>query len=150
MSKNKFYTLFIIGLIISNIILLGFMLMAPPPPPKKQDRKKIVIERLNFDEQQVEAYKGLIKVHRTDVESREEGLRIAKEALYAQLPLAPEDSQKDSLLTTITTLQAEIEAIHYNHFADIKNLCTEAQLKDFEALAKDLAKIFAPKGAKKK
>jgi periplasmic protein CpxP/Spy len=41
-------------------------------------------------------------------------------------------------------LQKKIEAVHYNHFKEIKKLCKPDQAEYFESLTGELADFFSP------
>lgn len=141
MNKNKFYLSCIVALIISNIVLVGFMLMGGPPPP--HGPKHIIIQKLNFDEAQIKDYERLIKKHKNDIDAKLEEFKLAKKDLYNQL-LETENSTKNAaLLAKIGAVQVEMEAIHYDHFLAIKTLCKPAQKNNFEVLVGELTKLFS-------
>ena len=148
MNKNTFYIIVIIGLMASNLLLASFLLFKKPPHPHhphKNNPRKIIIERLHFDADQVKAYTELIDVHGNRIQEKEKVLRSAKNELYALL-VTSNELRVDSLSTVIANTQKEIEIIHFNHFKDIKNICkNDTQQADFEALATELSAIFSPK-----
>ena len=51
---------------------------------------------------------------------------------------------KDSLITLLNSYQNQVEETHFKHFEDIKKLCHQDQLEDFNELTEDLSRIFAP------
>lgn len=145
MTKNKFYIGLIIGLVTSNLLLAGFILFKKPPPHRKHLPRKIIIKKLNFNEDQIERYNLLIDDHKALIEDKERKIIIAKNQLYRQLAEPVLNDQSDSLLLVIANAQKEIEGIHFNHFKEIKNLCNSDQQELFTALAGKLANIFTPK-----
>lgn len=156
MSKQKFYIVVIIGLLISNLLLIGFMFPKrghkPPAKGMKLDGpRSIIIEKLKFDDVQVASYDELIEVHQTNIKEQDEQIFAIKNGMYKTLN---ESDAKlvDSLSVEIASAQKAIEVLHYNHFLDIKKLCKPEQLKDYEMLTKDIAKLFSrkPKGKKRK
>ena len=64
MNKKYFLIIIIIGLLLSNLLLIGFI-----TSQKKEKRqgpiqpKNIIIDRLHFNENQVLAYELLVKNH---------------------------------------------------------------------------------------
>lgn len=151
MSKIKLLSIAVIGLLAINFGILGFLFLRKPPmregpgslgPPEERP-KHIIIERLHFDKEQVTRYEQLISEHRNKIRVLDEEIRATKNNLYSTLN---DDSSlnRDSLETRLGEIQKEIETTHYNHFADIKKLCHPDQLKDFNRLTADLAKVFAP------
>jgi len=149
MSKIKILTIAVIGLLIMNLAVIGFLFLRKPPmrepshiPP--EDRPKmIIIERLHFDKDQVSQYEQLISQHRNMIRKLEEGIRNTKNSLYSTLA---EGSvlNKDSLENKLGDFQKQIEETHYSHFADIKKLCKPDQVNYFNDLTVDLARFFAP------
>lgn len=149
MNKTTFYIVIIILLIILNGIF-GFMLFnrpshgGPMGPPNPEGPKKIIIEKLDFSENQIEQFDELIEEHRNLITQKEEGLRTLKNELYGQL-LVDEESQKvNEISEKIGAIHVEIEHIHFQHFEDIKKICTQDQLDDYSDLVKELGMLFAP------
>lgn len=158
MSKIKLLTIAVIGLLLINIGIVGFLMMkkSPMPPkgrppigmegklPGKQDGpKKIIAERLHFDKEQVVAYDKLIAAHQISVKALNDSIKIAKNNLYQSLQ-SENLAGKDSLVNLLGVLQKQIELVHYEHFARLKKICKPDQLNDFNELTKELARFFAP------
>lgn len=142
MNKKHFY-IFVIGLlVVSNFFLLYFLLQKPKGHMPPDGPKNIIIERLNFDDNQIIDYEKLIHQHRKDI--RENDLKILglKNELYLLLMENEVESSIDSLTTEIGKIQKNIEKIHFSHFQDIKALCKQEQIDEFEILSKELAAIF--------
>lgn len=148
MGKTKFITFLAIGLLLSNLLLVGYIMLnrsqpTHQPPPRHGGPRNIIIERLHFSEEQVTEYDKLIQWHRSEIDKRDHKMRELKNQLYSTLSNLS-DNTKDSLIATIANTQQEIERIHYKHFEDIKRLCTPQQQADFEKLTKEIAALFAP------
>lgn len=142
MNKVKFLSIIAIGLLISNLVLAGFMLFKKPKHPMKEGPKKIVIEKLHFDDKQVEQYETIIKEHQKKIRASDEKILNFKNALYTTLTKENSTIQRDSLINQIASVQAEIENIHYNHFLEMKALCKPEQQQYFEALTQEIATLF--------
>ena len=142
MKNLKYLQLIIILLVILNILLVLFIFLRKPPRP--EGPKNIIIERLHFDQRQIDEYELLIDQHRKDIQQNEEEMMILKSALYETL-LNENAVEKDSLVKLIGKKQEEAEMINYNHFADIKKICKSDQQKDFKALVHDLGRLFSHK-----
>ena len=145
MNKNKFLWIVCIGLLLSNILLIGFILMKKPLHRRGGGPGKIIIERLNFDENQTKKFRKLIHEHQAGMKESREKIFRAKNALYHSLTEESKQQTKDSLIGIISEGQKKIENLHYNHFLDIKNLCREDQMDNFEKLSSELAHLFSPK-----
>jgi hypothetical protein len=140
MSKTKFLTGAVIILVLLNgatmFTLWKHTAQLPPDGPRK-----IIIERLHFDKEQVAAYDKLVEKHRADIRQKDSEMAAARQATYHQLQ-GDDFSKKDSLLAQVGRLQTEVEQIHLAHFQDIKKLCRAAQLEDFNQLTADLERLF--------
>lgn len=143
MNKIKLLTILCIGLFITNLMLLWFLLSNKPGNhPGGEGPKKVIIEKLGFDKAQVAEYEKQIQWHRSEIDRSQEKLMKLKNELYASL--TSNEDKKDSLIMEICAVQEQIENIHYKHFLDIKSLCKPEQQKAFEELTKEIARLFAP------
>lgn len=146
MNKNKLLTLLAIGLLISNLMLIGFFVFGKHRPPNGEGPKKIIAEKLHFDSKQMDDYEKLIVIHKAKIASQDSMIRFCKRELFDNL-VTNNNEKKDSLLNQLGRLQMQIEDIHYNHFLDIKKLCRENQIQYYNSLVGELPRLFArPKG----
>ena len=143
MTKLRLITYIAIVLLIGNLLLIGFLFFGRPKPPGHEGPKAIIIERLHFDAEQTEAYEALIKVHRKQIGEKESEILNIKNSLYSSITEPYRIAEKEYLEKQLAELQVEIEEIHYNHFRDIKKLCHDDQLNNFNELIKDIAGLFS-------
>jgi periplasmic protein CpxP/Spy len=159
MEKSRFVTLLAIGLLLSNLMLVGFIMVnrsrhlqgerMGPPPPHERGPRNIIIQRLHLTEAQVSEYDKLIKWHRDEIDREDKSLSTLKQKLYNTLTTPTDSTEKDSIFAAISQAQQHIERIHYKHFEDIRALCTEQQKPDFEALTQEIASLFGPRPHKR-
>jgi hypothetical protein len=142
MNRNRLLGILSIGLLVSNLALITFIFFGKKPPLHNGPRD-IIIERLHFDEQQVAAYDKLISVHRSTIDEKQREMFRLKNELYHGL-LKEQTLEKDSLEKAIGAVQAAIEETNYNHFSDIRKLCTQEQQAYFNELVNDIAELFRP------
>ncbi len=145
MNKSKFFTLIIIGLLISNGILFY---MQTKEHIKRGGPKKFIINKLNFDEEQVKNYEIYIQHHRKAINANESKMNNLRMELYEQLKFQQDTAKVDSLISLISKQQYFAEKINYNHFLEIKHLCKPSQKKDFEALTNQIENLFSSKERK--
>jgi protein CpxP len=150
MEKTKVLTIAVIGLLIINLGTLGFLLLNGkghrPPHEERPEPKQLIIEKLHFDANQQKRYAKLIEWHRDEITKLDQNIRQAKNELYSQLNKPAVDVKaKDSLIAVINSNQKQIEETHFRHFEDIKKLCNQDQMDDFNDLTEELSRIFAPK-----
>jgi len=148
MSKIKLLTIAVIGLLFTNSVLVGFLLikkqpapMEDMPPGKREGPKKIIMERLQFDTEQVAQYELLITGHRKSIRLLKDSISETKNELYQSLQ-TDSFAGKDSLTNLLSALQKRIETVHYDHFVQIKKLCKPEQMEAFNELTHDLAFYF--------
>jgi DNA-binding XRE family transcriptional regulator len=149
MDKIKLLTFAVIALLLLNLGTLGFLIFARPPHPMggpgmRQQPKEIIIERLHFDEAQQQKYAQLIRWHRGTINEIEKEIYQAKNKLYLQLLKTNADTiSRDSLINALGNYQKQIEATHFRHFQDIKNICRPDQMEDYNDLTAELSRIFS-------
>ena len=143
MNKLKILYATIIVLLLSNLLLAGAFFIRGRFH-HGEGPKKIIIEKLHFDKNQIATYEKLITAHRAAIKANREKLATQKNELYSTL-VVENNSQKDSLLSEINKTQLAIENIHYNHFLDIKKICKPSQQAYFNDLTEEIASLFAPK-----
>lgn len=146
METSKLSKYLIIGLIVLNLCLIAFILMprnGRPPFGKPEGPKNIIIEKLNLDKSQINAYEVLIAAHRRDISNAQENQNNLKKQLYLLLSNKVENTnQKDSLLLLLADNQRQTELIHYNHFNEIKLICRPNQMQAYHQLVLELQQLF--------
>ncbi len=144
MKKNVFLTILVLGLLASNLLLV-FLLQRDKRPPHPREPKEVIIERLEFDEQQVKDYEVLIREHRSGILKAQSNMKNLRSALYLSLQNETDNTRSDSLIHEIGKLQERMERIHTDHFRKIGELCRPEQQKAFQALLHDLNELFSAK-----
>jgi protein CpxP len=145
MNKVKVLSIVSFGLFAANLILVWFLMFNKTAHDRKEGIKKIIIEKLHFDESQTKEYEKLIDWHKKNIRKSESQMMVLKNQLYTSLQQNNQTNSTDLLIAEIGKVQIEIEHINYKHFKDIKQLCKPEQLKLFDELCEDIAKLFAHK-----
>lgn len=146
MNKTKVLVFTVIALVALNFGILGFLFLSKnnDGPRGRKMPREIVIEKLHFDKNQIEAYDKTIKIHQEDIRNLDDSIRSTKNELYQLLNSDTIDSlQKDSLFLKLANYQKQIETTHFNHFIEIKKLCKKEQLSDYKNLTEELSKLFS-------
>jgi periplasmic protein CpxP/Spy len=149
MSKTRFLILAIVVLFLINIMTLAFFTLKGPRGKDRKPPKEYIAKKLHFDDKQIIEYDILIDEHQSKIRKLDEELKRCKNDLYSQLSKPANQKVTDSLFTQLALTQKNIEQSHYHHFLEIKALCTDKQLEDFNQLTKELAKLFGPKPPKR-
>jgi protein CpxP len=156
MNRTKLLTIAVLGLLVLNTGTLGMLLLRGPahhphgdmpPPPPGEGPKRIIIERLHFDEAQQKQYEALIDDHRKRTAELHEASRNLHKELYSLLAADTADKAKaDALILQIAENQKATDHLNFDHFRQIKAVCRPEQLSDFNRLSEELSELFAPKG----
>lgn len=145
MNKSKFLKFIILGLLISNGILIFIHFNGRN---KKDGPKNIIIEKLHFNKEQIKHYESYIQQHRKAINENEMTMNELRSGLYQQLKHQQDTAKVDSIISIIANKQIIAEHINYNHFLEIKKMCNPNQKDDFDKLTTEIANLFSSKERK--
>ncbi len=152
MDKIKLLTYSVIGLVLLNIGIIGFLYLSRPNSNRDDNRRKpkdIIIEKLHFDATQEKKYEEIINVYRNTIDSLNNNNRDMKAELYSLLKQPTVSNKiKDSLIKLILVNQKIIEETNFKHFQDIKNICTKSQIENYNSLTAELGHLFSNQNRK--
>jgi protein CpxP len=138
-------------LVLCNIVLIVMMWLKPHregPPHGGQRARERIINELKFSEEQVNKYEPLIQEHQQAMgKLRHEGNQY-RESLYTNLKTGMAGVKTaDSFEELIAGNQKRIEMVTYDHFAKVRELCTESQKLTFDKIIGDVViKMYGPGG----
>jgi Spy/CpxP family protein refolding chaperone len=152
MNKTKLLGIAVVGLLLLNLGTLALMLFkhnGPNPqgfPPPGEGPKKIIIERLSFNEDQQKQYEVIIIDHKAKMKELNRQSRELHDELYSLLMVSTIEKDKaDSIIQKIADNQKELDKLNFDHFQKIKAICKNDQLEKFNGLVLDLTHLFGPK-----
>lgn len=151
MNKTKLLTIAVVGLLLLNLGMITMFLFKGKPPRHEGGKqgegpKKIIIERLNFDEGQQQQYEVIITEHRSKTKELNKRSRELHYELYSLLKNnAIDKTITDSLIKTIAENQKAMENSNFDHFQKIKAICKDGQIESFNDFVLDLTHLFGPK-----
>ena len=147
MKKTNFLKLTLIGLLLLNLSTLSFIFFKYNKSDENRKSNKpdqLIINKLAFNKEQENIYKKLIQNHRQQINIIQETILNYKNNLYTKLKNnSSSKTQIDSLITKINKQQKNIELINYNHFLDIKGICSQKQIPAYNELVNELTLIFS-------
>jgi len=117
-------------------------------PKINKEPKSIIIDKLNFDKEQIKQYDLYIQQHRKAIKENETAIKKLRSNLYTQLKYKLDTTKIDCLIGFISKQQGVAEHINYKHFIEIKNLCKPSQQKDFNELTNEIVSLFSSKERK--
>ena len=128
MNKQNFYIIIIGVLILINLILVWFFLNQNNSS-KKGGPRDMIIEALNFDDDQIREYDLLIKDHRILMfKGKSELYNFRKSYLL---------TDSDSALSLLSNSYSNLENINKNHINEIMEICNSSQKEDFRIVIKE-------------
>lgn len=151
MERTKLLTIAVIGLLLLNLLTIGYLVFRPVTgprpernrPPGEPEPATIIIERLHFDAGQQQRYQQLIARHRQQTRLLGEQSAQLYRAYYGLLTEAqPDTVQTNAFSQQIARNQRAQAQLNFAHFNDIKQLCRGSQLADFRELVGDLSRLF--------
>lgn len=148
--ENRNYSIlkWCVGILaILNIVLLLNTWRKPHlPPPHHQTTmeggpKNRIIASLKFTPDQVDLYSNLVDAHRKAMhELRDKGKEIRSQYFDLLKQEQPDQKIVDDLAITIANNQKEIEQVTFNHFKDVRKICSAEQKKKFDEIIGDILK----------
>jgi periplasmic protein CpxP/Spy len=145
MKNNGLKYLVAIALLVNAATLIFFWYNRLPEEGKRGAKPgRILIETLKMDAQQQAVFKPLRDLHHQAHDSLLTLIAAERQALYSQNKAA-----NDTIIQKIGFLQQEIERITYDHFGDVRKICTPEQQTQLDTLlGKTVQNILTPKKKK--
>jgi periplasmic protein CpxP/Spy len=139
----KYWKIFAFILIVMNMALIVFLLLGGPlrrlHEPKEGDAPgKLLVDKLKFTAQQESAFDKLRNAHHDSILALQEEGRKLRKTFFDGLRSDTPDLNKDSLADKISANQRKIELITYNHFEEVKKLCSPEQKNIFNDIIQDV------------
>ncbi len=139
MQEAKFLRLVIVFLLLLNLGTLGFLWLGGRPGPPAGDRDhenaaQYLRRKLNFTDIQEAKYRTLREAHHAAVENIRDDMRAQERSMYVLLSLpAMADSGKSlACMDSIAAFQRRVEQITFDHFREVRALCTPEQQREFD------------------
>jgi Spy/CpxP family protein refolding chaperone len=152
MERTKLLTLASIGLLLLNLLTIGFLVLKPgqavrpghpPGPPGAEGPIAVIIERLQLDATQQAQYQQLVREHQHQARVlHEQSAQLFRDYYGLLESNHPDSAQATTLSQQIATNQQNMAQLNFTHFSQIKALCRPDQLANFNRLVSDLAKLF--------
>jgi len=143
MNKTKFFGGLAIIMVCLNLVLIFFILKGRPHHfAQLNGPKELIVEKLDFSKSQADEYFALIENHQLKVKTLNQEINERRSALFALLKSDNDSTEVSEIIMDIAALQAEIEKVNYAHFKDVKKICTQEQLANFNKLTDELVHMF--------
>lgn len=153
-KKSKIFLVIFAILLISNIVLLSFLLQKKTPDSytNRPDRKVYIAEflkkEIGFNQQQLLRYDTLSDEQQKIMKSFYDNMRNKKKQQFQQLVTGNfSDTSINRLADESASTQKQIEVTMFNHIKSVRELCSPDQLPKFDT---SFVKIFNRRGSDSK
>lgn len=148
MKKETLLTVTVLALLLLNLGTLGFLFLRRPPHPPEQGSGRVgrqIVEALQLNPDQERQFEQLKTTHHEKMMQSDKAYREALEQYFALLKndtFVP--AQRDSLQAALTQIQQNRTSTTFQHFSDLKALCTPEQRQHFADLIPTLMQVILP------
>lgn len=142
MNKTNILKWMVGLLVLCNIGLIVTLWLKPGAtgPERHETPRDYVIRNLDFTEGQVDAYDVLIHAHRQAMNDLREEAMQYRRMLFSSLAKPGAHVNADSISQLIAGTQKRIEIVTYEHFADVRKICSEQQKPVFDQIINNVIK----------
>jgi periplasmic protein CpxP/Spy len=144
-TKNKSLVSIIIFLLITNVAMLVFFLVLNNPAQKSRGRDQngmagMLQKEVGFSQTQLDTYQSLRKEQLDSIHMLFDGLKKSRMDFYSMIySSGVGDSTLNKSADLIAEKQKILDLKMFNHFKQVRNICTPDQLQKFDSSIK---KIF--------
>jgi periplasmic protein CpxP/Spy len=142
MKNNGLKYLVILALVVNAATLIFFWYNRPSQEGRQVFKPgRVLVKELNLSAEQAALFKPLREQHHQTHDSLLKIIAAQRQILYSQKQVV-----NDTIIHKIGLLQQEIERITYNHFMEIRKICTPGQQVQLDTLLeKTVQNILMPK-----
>lgn len=144
MKNTKVLSIAVVLLLLTNIVLIAFMLTDKKKhdkrrPPNWTEPSEIMVRELGMTEQQQKDYKQLKEEHFKNVKPLFDSVKAAKTAFFSLVKKAEiNDSLVNLFSNRVCEKQAELDKVTLTHFRQVRNIFTAAQQPKFDSLVQKM------------
>lgn len=131
----------VVLLAICNIALLLTIWLKPSHADQSRPEtpRDFVIRNLAFSDEQVAKYDVMVREHQQAMRELRDKANEYRTALFSNLRNVQQANRTtDSLTDLVTGVQKQIETVTYNHFAQVRAICTDTQKPKFDDIIGDV------------
>jgi hypothetical protein len=134
----------ILGLLVLNLGLLGWIWFSPQKRPHKKETPANFLEKeLNFTAKQKEQFRLLREDHHAKVQDIRDSVREMKRQFFEHLGKPMSESDIESVTIDIAKKMARIDKITFQHFREVRQMCTPAQQQKFDEVIDEMLERLA-------
>lgn len=149
MEKSKLLTIAVLGLLLLNLGILAMIWFRPGPPHGPGERPDaFLIRELSLNAEQVAKFQELKEAHHSAmVELQKKDRHLHDEFFQLLKGDTPDRSGAIALSDSMSAIRVQMEMLTFDHFAEVRKLCTPEQQKKFSEIIDDMfRRITRPPG----
>lgn len=137
-----------IFLLVANIVtIIVFWIGMKKDRAAAQQPSAYIIKELSFNENQQEQYMQMVKQHRAQARQIQEQVRTIKDSFFDLLGSKNIDhTLRNNLASKISSLNRELDLVTFDHFKDLRKICTPDQQRKFDKIIKDVLRMMGGPG----
>lgn len=134
----------ILGLLVLNLGLLGWIWFSPQNRPREGGNPANFLEKeLNFTAKQKEQFRLLREDHHERTQAIRDSVRKMKRQFFEQLGKPMSDADIQKVTADIAEKMARVDKITFQHFRDVRQICTPAQQQKFDEVIDEMLERLA-------
>ncbi|MEI7583153.1 Spy/CpxP family protein refolding chaperone [Runella sp.] len=142
--QNRYVWLVILGLLVFNLGLLGWIWFSPQNRPREGGNPASFLEKkLNFTKEQKEQFRLLREDHHKKTQAIRDSVRQMKRQFFEQLGKPMSESDVERVTADIAKKMARVDKITFQHFREVRQLCTPAQQQKFDEVIDEMLERLA-------
>jgi len=140
---NNIYKIGFFTLLLVNLVLLALFSFPSKPGVSQQGVKELISEVLAFTEEQKELFGEMAKNHRDLINELDKEEKTLIRQYFDNLNIDNKSQiNNDSILEEISQVQQKKVSLTYAHFEELKSICTEEQLSDFDKIMDAMMQVL--------
>ena len=144
-SKNKWLLWAVVILIVANIAVLGTIwYLHHNNEHRPNGPAEFLAKELNFNDQQKEQLHQMENEHHRQAEMIQREIKEARDSFFNLLSNAADTINKKLLSGVIASKLQQLELMTFDHFAQVRNMCTPEQQKKFDQIIHHVLEMMAP------
>lgn len=150
MKSNLMIKIGFASLVLLNLVLI-FLLVVKPAGPGMKGRnvtmEKIISDKLNFDEAQRLLFVASAKSHNEEMMKLNHQQMKAMNEYFSLLKSEQiDEDQKATAFENLKEIEGKKVSITYNHFEELKSICKEDQLSEFDEVVNQVIPMLLGSG----
>jgi periplasmic protein CpxP/Spy len=150
METVKFLKWIVGILLIVNFLTIFFAWFSSFPPHDRGSAAKFLSKELDFSPEQEEKYAQLRDIHQIETRKCNERSMELKKKLYHLLALNAQSSEVGVIMDSIGFYSKKTEMVRFEHFQDVRKICSESQKARFDQIIGEVIKMMSPPPPKRK